>query len=110
MDVCKCGKDKAVYYCKDEKCPNKSSWPYYCLICLEEAILHPHVPVRINKEINLIDTDWKHVMAELNEMVVKATEVQEPYECLINMSERLMVSPKIKTQKSATKTLTDDLD
>ncbi len=49
-------------------------------------------------------------MAELNEMVVKATEVQEPYECLINMSERLMVSPKIKTQKSATKTLTDDLD
>lgn len=58
LDACKCGRDKAVYYCTDEKCPSKTSQPYYCLICLEEAKLHPHVPVRINKEINIIGTMW----------------------------------------------------
>jgi hypothetical protein len=68
------------------------------------------VPVRINKEITVIGAKWVDVMRESLELVNKATEVQEPYACLIKMSEKLMMSPKVKTQKSATKTLTGDLD
>jgi hypothetical protein len=68
------------------------------------------VPVRINKETNVIGVNWKGVMRELLELVNKATEVQGPYACLIKMSEKLMMSPKVKTQKNATKTLTGDLD
>jgi hypothetical protein len=36
-------------------------------------------------------------MAGLSDLVDNATEVQEPYECLIKMSEKLMLSDKVKT-------------
>lgn len=51
MEKCGCNRSMAIYYCKEESCPNKETNPTYCIICSEEWILHKHATIRIVKEV-----------------------------------------------------------
>ena len=49
LDFCPCNRNqKALFYCKSEKC--KSKQKFYCQKCSQEEDKHDHRTVLINKE------------------------------------------------------------
>ncbi len=51
MKVCSCGREKAINFCKNKNCPQNTTQPYYCILCMEEDDIHDHKSVSISKEI-----------------------------------------------------------
>ncbi len=51
MPTCSCGREKAIHFCKNKNCPQNSTQPYYCILCIQEEDVHDHKSVYISKEI-----------------------------------------------------------
>ena len=59
MQVCSCGRQKAVYFCKYQDCPNHRTQPYYCPLCSDdEEEKHMHKEAKIAREVQLIKNKW----------------------------------------------------
>lgn len=92
MKPCVCEREKAIYYCKDQNCPNHTKQPFYCLFCFESNVHPNHMPVRIGKEVDEWEAKWKDLKEKIATLQSEATLVQQPFQCLIKMCERLMIS------------------
>jgi hypothetical protein len=53
MELCKCNRGgRAVYYCKEDECPNKGNNPTYCLLCYKDKKMHIHMTCDVAEEID----------------------------------------------------------
>ena len=53
MELCKCNREsRAIYYCKEEGCPNKETNPTYCLKCYKDKKLHIHMTCDVAEEVD----------------------------------------------------------
>ena len=109
MKPCDCKRDKAIYFCNEKSCPANIKQPFYCLYCYE-GDKHPnHKPVRVNKMVEEYKLKWVNFNKDLAELVSDAAKIQEPFKCLIHMSEKLMISVQ-SNQLVTFKSMTRDFD
>ncbi len=109
MKPCDCKREKAIYFCSDKSCPAYTQRQFYCLFCFEED-LHPnHKPVRVNKVVDEYKQKWITYKKDLADLVIEAAKIQEPFKCLIHMSEKLMISAQ-SNQLVPFKSLTRDFE
>jgi len=109
MKPCECKREKAIYFCNDKSCPAYTKQQFYCLFCYEDD-LHPnHKSVRVNKVVEEWKAKWVTYKKDLAELVIEAAKIQEPFKCLIHMSEKLMISAQ-SNQLIQFKSLTRDFD
>lgn len=65
MELCQCGKDKVIFFCKKKECPNNQKHIFYCMECSENPSKHDHTNVRIITEINAQKDKWVAMKDEL---------------------------------------------
>jgi hypothetical protein len=65
--------------------------------------------VRVNKVVDEYKAKWISLKKDLAELVTDAAKIQEPFKCLIHMSEKLMISAQ-SNQLVPFKSLTRDFD
>ena len=94
MKPCECGRNKAIYYCKEKSCPSHTKRPVYCIFCFEDDVHPDHKPVRISKEIEEWKAKWLSLKEQLANMEDEAIKIQKPFKCLIHMCERLFSAPR----------------
>ncbi len=76
MKPCECGRNKAIYYCKEKSCPSHTIRPVYCIVCYEEDDLHAeHKLVRISKEIDEWNAKWVSMKEQLANMEDEAIKI-----------------------------------
>jgi hypothetical protein len=109
MKPCDCKREKAIYFCNEKSCPANTKQPFYCLFCFEDDKHPDHKPVRVNKVVEDYKLKWLNFKKDLAELVNDAAKIQEPFKCLIHMSEKLMISAQ-RNQLVPFKSLTRDFD
>jgi hypothetical protein len=65
MDLCQCGRDKAIFFCKKKECPNNQKQRFYCMECSENPSKHDHANVRVITEIKVWNDKWVAMKDEL---------------------------------------------
>ena len=109
MKPCDCKREKAIYFCNEKSCPGNTKQPFYCLFCFEDDKHPDHKAVRANKVVEDYKSKWLNFKKDLAELVSDAAKIQEPFKCLIHMSEKLMISAQTN-QLVPFKSLTRDFD
>jgi hypothetical protein len=76
MNQCSCGRDKAIYFCKNKSCPKNQSQPYYCFVCQQdEEDSHDHKALSIVKEVREHQAVWDSMKDELASLLAAAMKV-----------------------------------
>ena len=109
MQPCVCKREKAIYFCNEKSCPAHTTQQFYCLFCYEDDVHPGHKSVRVNKVVEEYKERWLSLKQKLADLVTDAAKIQEPFKCLIHMSEKLMISAQ-SNQLVHFKSLTRDLD
>ena len=61
---CNCGRNKALYYCDCEGCPNKAQ-KIFCVDCAMSDNKHNHDTKSIKDELKRLMQEWENLVEEM---------------------------------------------
>ncbi len=85
QDDCSCGrKEKVMFACIEQSCPNRTKQPLYCIMCNEdENPSHNHRSRAISSLNSNIQSEWLNIRQSTNKKKVKVEEWLESYGKLV---------------------------